>query len=92
MPGEISPLLSLGWGRMSGGLRAASPPVLGTKHPRHRGVRGVNQGEKAGIATRGIYFCPKPLCETSAPSPALLGPQHIIGDSFAEPLSSPVSS
>lgn len=92
IPGEISPLLTLGWGRMSGGLRAASPPILGTRHLCDRGVQGVSQGDKAGIATQGIYFCPKPLCEPAPPSPALLGPQHIIGDSFAEPLSSRLSS
>lgn len=91
IPGEISPLLTLGWGRMSGRLKAASPPILGTRIC-DRGGRGVSQGGKAGIATRDIYFFPKPRCETSAPSPELLGPQHITGDSFAELLSSRLSS
>lgn len=59
IPGEISPFLILGWGRMSGRLKAASPPILGTGIC-DRGGRGISQGGKAGIATRDIYFFPKP--------------------------------
>lgn len=85
------PCLPWGGGGCRGGLKAASPPILGTRIC-DRGGRGVSQGGKAGIATRDIYFFPKPRCETSAPSPELLGPQHITEDSFAELLSSRLSS